>query len=97
MLSAAQILEKIRTWENSGVDFKEVRIGNDRVTDPRRGDFSDDVAAFANHSGGTIIFGVEDKTRHITAIDPAKIANMIRFISEIPVVILFPPLLRIFL
>lgn len=83
MLSAAQILEKIRTWENSGVDFKEVRIGNDQVTDPRRDDLSDDVAAFANHYGGTIIFGVADKPRQIIGIDPSKITILVRYISEI--------------
>ena len=83
MLSAAQILEKIRTGENSGVDFKEVRIGNDKVTDPRRDDLSDDVAAFANHYGGTIIFGVADKPRQIIGIDPSKITILVRYVSEI--------------
>ena len=83
MLSAAQILEKIRTWENSGVDFKEVRIGKDRVIEPSRGDLSDDVAAFANHYGGTIIFGVADKTRQIIGIDPSKISIFVRYISDI--------------
>ena len=83
MLSATQILEKIRTWESSGVDFKEVRIGIDRVTEPRREDLSDDFAAFANHSGGTIIFGVSDKTRQIIGIDPSKISILVRYISEI--------------
>ena len=83
MLDATQILEKIRTGENSGVDFKEVRIGNEKVTDPRRDDLSDDVAAFANHYGGTIIFGVADKPHHIVGIDPSKIRILVTYISEI--------------
>lgn len=83
MFSATQILEKIRTWENSGVDFKEVRIGNDKVTDPRRDDLSDDMAAFANHYGGTIIFGVANKSRQIIGIDPSKITILVGYISEI--------------
>lgn len=83
MLSATQILEKIRTWESSGVDFKEVRFGKDKVTGPNRGDLSDDVAAFANQYGGTIIFGVADKTRQIIGIDPSKISILVKYISEI--------------
>ena len=68
MLSAAQILEKIRIWENSGVEFKEVRIGNDKVTDPRRDDLSNDVAAFANHSGGTIILASQTNRARLSAL-----------------------------
>ena len=97
MLNAAQILEKIRTGENSGVDFKEVRIGNDKVTDPRRDDLSDDVAAFANHYGGTIIFGVADKPRQIIGIDPSKITILNRYISEICRDSIVPPVVYFYL
>ena len=83
MLNAAQIIEKIRTDETSGVEFKEVRIGNDKVIEPRRDSLSDALASFANHYGGTIIFGVVDKPRQIIGIDPSNIRILVSYISEI--------------
>ena len=92
MLNAAQVLEKIRTWESSGVEFKEVRIGNDKVIEPDRDSLSDSLAAFANHSGGTIIFGVADKPRQIIGIDPTNIRILVSYISEICRDSIKPPL-----
>ena len=60
MHSATQLLEKIGAGESSAVEFKEVRIAGDRVKEPRRGDLADEIAAFANHEGGMIVFGVSD-------------------------------------
>ena len=83
MLNTAQIIEKIRTDETSGVEFKEVRIGNDKVIEPRRDSLSDSLASFANHYGGTIIFGVADKPRQIIGVDPSQISILVTYISEI--------------
>ena len=83
MFTAAQLMEKIHTGENSGIEFKETRINNGKVVEPRRDSLSDELAAFANQSGGTIVFGVADKTQQIIGIDPSNAPVLIRFISEI--------------
>ena len=83
MLNATQVMERIRTGENSGIEFKEVRIGKDKIISPHRDSLSDELAAFANQAGGTIIFGIVDKTQQIVGIGPSNISTLVRYISEI--------------
>jgi len=83
MLTASRVMEMVRTSENSGVEFKEARINSNRVVDPHRDGLSDELAAFANQSGGTVIFGVTDNTRQITGIAPSNIGTLVRYVSEI--------------
>lgn len=83
MLSVTQILKMIHTGEDSGVEFKEVRMRGGKVTEPHRESLSDELAAFANHNGGTIIFGVADKTRQTIGIEPSSISTLVNYISEI--------------
>ena len=65
MLSASQVIDLIDLGENSHAEFKEIEIQNGKVLTPHRDGISDELAAFANSSGGTIVFGVTDKERHI--------------------------------
>ena len=81
MFSAAQLLEKVATGESSAVEFKSARIIGNKVKEPARNDLSDEIAAFANHRGGVIIFGVSDNREiHGVGVDSAP---LIHFISEI--------------
>ena len=68
MLSPTEILKLIRHRENSHVEFKKVRIKDGSVKEPRRDSLSDEIAAFANHDGGTIIFGIDDKSNSIVEV-----------------------------
>ena len=83
MLTAYDILDKINTGESSGVEFKEVIVRGDRIKSPHRDSLSDEFAAFANQSGGAVIFGVADKTREIRGIGVADVPVLIAYISEI--------------
>ncbi len=83
MLTAAQILERIDTGGNSGIEFQEARINNGRVAIPHRDILSDELAAFANQSGGTVIFGVSDNSQQIVGIEPSNISALVSYISEI--------------
>ncbi|HEV7672555.1 MAG TPA: ATP-binding protein [Thermoanaerobaculia bacterium] len=47
------------------MELKRVLLAGANVTDPRRSDFADELAAFANGRGGTLVLGVDDKTREI--------------------------------
>lgn len=82
MLNATQIIEKIRTGENSGFECKEVRVGKEKVLKPHRDSLSDEIAAFANHQGGVIVFGVSDN-RELHGLDADNVSILTHFISEV--------------
>ncbi len=81
MLTSNEILEKIHSGENSGVEFKEI-YPNTKLQSSRD-NFADEIVAFANHQGGLIIFGVTDKTHQIIGIEHSLSKKLIRFIGEI--------------
>ena len=83
MLTASQIMGKIRTGENSGVELKEIYLNGKKIVAPRRDSLSDEIAAFANRSGGVLIFGVADETYEIIGVEQSDISTLVNFISEI--------------
>ena len=62
------LARRIRLGEDSALELKRVAVTGGRVKDPRRNDFADELAAFANARGGTVVLGVDDKTRTVTGI-----------------------------
>jgi len=70
MLSELDVLEKINAGESSGVEFKQVWITSQKMQ-PHPDGLSDEIAAFANHQGGVIIFGIADKTKQMMGVDHA--------------------------
>lgn len=83
MFNPLQILEKIWLSETSSLELKSVQIAGTKVKAPTRDDLSDEIAAFANHKGGMIVFGVAPKTKEIQGIDIESVPVLIQFISEI--------------
>ena len=83
MLTPRDIVDKISAGEDSGVEFKEVIISGGKMKAPARDSLSDEFAAFANQSGGVVIFGVVDNTRQIKGVDTADIEMVTTYISEI--------------
>lgn len=65
MESRDDLVRRIRLGEDSEMELKRVLLAGTTVTDPRRSDFADELAAFANGRGGTLVLGVDDKTREI--------------------------------
>ena len=63
-----QLADRIRLGEDSSLELKEVTVSRGRITGPRRDQRADELAAFANASGGTLVLGVEDRTRRVTGI-----------------------------
>ena len=62
------LLRRIRLGEDSTLEFKSVLVHGGSVKDPKRDAFADELAALANSRGGTVILGVDDKTRRIQGI-----------------------------
>ena len=68
MNSIEDLARRIRLGEDSALELKSVAVAGGRVKDLRRNDFADELAAFANTRGGTVVLGVDDKTRTVTGI-----------------------------
>ena len=62
------LAQRIRLGDDSALELKSVAVAGGRVKDPSRNDFADELAAFANTKGGTVVLGVDDRTRKIAGI-----------------------------
>ena len=58
--SDEDISRRLQLGEDSYWEFKEVVFAGNRLTGPRREDLADEIAAFANASGGVLLCGVTD-------------------------------------
>ena len=52
------LLQQLELGEDSRVEFKEVAFSGNRVRAPHRDAIADELAAFGNTIGGTLIQGV---------------------------------------
>ena len=68
MTEASELVARIRLGEDSTLELKRVLLSGSRVAEPKPESVSDELAAMANGRGGTMILGVEDKTREILGI-----------------------------
>ncbi len=59
---------RIRLGEDSMLELKRVSVVGSRVKQPDRGDFADELAAMANGQGGTVVLGVDDRSREVLGI-----------------------------
>ena len=55
-----EILRRLRLGEDSAWEFKQLEFNGDRPTNPRRDDWANEIAAFANGNGGRLLCGVSD-------------------------------------
>ncbi len=58
--SDGEVRRQLRLGEDSGWEFKEVGFRGNRPVAPRRDDWADEIAAFANSDGGALLCGVSD-------------------------------------
>ena len=83
MDSFDDLARQIRLGEDSDLELKRVLLAGARVTDPGRGDFADGLAAFANGRGGTLVLGVDDKTREILGLPIEHLDAVESWVREI--------------
>ena len=67
-MTEAELARRIRLGEDSGLELKSVDVERGRVNAPDKRDLADELSAFANSRGGTLLLGVEDGTRRILGI-----------------------------
>ena len=80
--TAESLLRQIELGEDSRLEFKEAFFKNGRVGAPSREVVADELAAFGNSSGGTLVFSVSDagEVRQLTR---SQIDTLETFVGEI--------------
>jgi ATP-dependent DNA helicase RecG len=87
-----ELLYQIRIGEDSAYEFKRVIFTGNKLTDPHPDSLANELAAFANGSGGTVVLGVEDKTRELSGIPPDRLDLLDKCLSNIATDLIHPPL-----
>ena len=64
----ADLAGRIRLGEDSTLELKNIVLAGDRIRSPDRREFADELAAMANTRGGTVVLGVDDRTREVLGI-----------------------------
>ncbi len=80
--SRGKVLDQVEVGEDSRVEFKEVAFAADRVREPRREVIANDLATFANSTGGALIFSVSG-TGVVQPLNRAQMDALEAFISAI--------------
>ncbi len=55
-----EITRRLQLGEDSAWEFKQIEFAGNRPVSPQRADLADEIAAFANADGGTLLCGVTD-------------------------------------
>ncbi|WP_419160974.1 ATP-binding protein [Candidatus Palauibacter sp.] len=90
-ITDGEIRQRLRLGEDSGWEFKQIEFSGDRPTSPRREDLADEMAAFANATGGVLLCGVSDGGR-IQGMSPKQMATLDRLLVEVSTDAVEPPL-----
>jgi len=81
--SPEELLGKIRLGEDTSLELKTVQFRSGKVSEPKRNDLADELAAIANTYDGVLVFGVDDKSRDIIGIPVERIEEVERYVFEI--------------
>ena len=92
MMPDQNLMRRIRLGEDSTLEFKTVLFSGRQVDEPGRRPLADELAAFANGRGGTMILGVDDKTHHVQGIPLDCIDSVETWVREICNDLVTPPL-----
>ncbi len=81
--SPEELLAKIRLGEDTSLELKTVGFRGQKVSEPRRNDLADEIAAIANTADGVLILGVDDRTKGIQGIPMEQMDAVEHFVFEI--------------
>lgn len=93
--SKKELLGKVELGESTFLELKEVRFVGSRISSPTRDSLADELAAFANGSGGVCLLGVEDTSREILGIPVDNLPAVESFIREICNDSITPPIIPV--
>lgn len=87
-----ELVYQLRLGEDSAYEFKAVTIQNTRVITPHRDSVADELAAFANGSGGILLLGVNDKTKQVEGIETEQLGYVELWLTNMAHDAIDPPL-----
>ena len=82
-MEIGDLVQRIRLGEDSTLELKRVLMAGTKVTDPKRDDFADELSGMANGRGGTVVLGVEDRSRDILGIPFERLDSVETWVREI--------------
>ena len=85
------IRRQLRLGEDSHWEFKQVEFAGKRPRSPRRDDWADEIAAFANTNGGVLLCGVTDDG-DVQGISREQMDELERLLSEVCSDSIHPPI-----
>lgn len=85
------IKRQLRLGEDSHWEFKRVEFSGKRPRSPRRDDWADEIAAFANTSGGVLLCGVTDDGA-VQGLSREQMDELERLLSEVCSDSIHPPI-----
>ena len=88
----SDLRKQITLGEDSVLELKAVEFSGNKVVGPHRDSMADELAAMANTVSGTIILGVDDKSREILGVPPEKLDIVEEWIRTICIDSIDPPL-----
>lgn len=92
LATRSELLEKIRLGEDGFLELKEVKFAGGKLRGPAQDALADELAAFANSSGGVLLLGVEDSTRQVLGIPRDKLDDVDRLVVQACEQSIKPPL-----
>lgn len=92
LATRSELLEKIRLGEDGFLELKEVRFAGGKVKGPTQDALADELAAFANSAGGTLLLGVEDASRSVLGIPLERLDAVEQVVREACEQSIKPPL-----
>ncbi len=91
MITDEDISRQLRLGEDSQWEFKRVEFRGDIPTSPRRDDWADELGAFGNADGGTLLCGVSDDGT-VQGMSREQMAALDHLLVEVSTDALEPPL-----
>ena len=88
--SVEEIERQLRSAEDSGWEFKQVEFAGNRPRRPTRGDWADEIVAFANAAGGVVLAGVADDG-NVIGMSRTQITNLDSLLVEVSTDTIKPP------
>jgi len=92
-MNVERLLQRIRLGEDSTLELKQVKIrAGGKAIEPHADGLSDELAALGNASGGTLILGIDDKTKEVTGIPLEHLDSVEAWLTAICTDRIRPPL-----